>query len=206
MTKGRVMLVEDDPLFQRLVQGILLREGYESCCMATSGEEAISMVSACTPDLVLMDINLEGDLNGIETAEQISQHAEIPVVFLSANTEKAVLEQVQRAAPYGFVSKPFRSEQLLAAIKTALHRHRLDRHVHDSRDWLSTVLGGVTDGVVSIDIQGLITFLNPAAEALLGSECLGRLLSSVIPGPEADVEATVNRVVEKKTGSAVDRL
>ena len=204
------MLVEDDPLFQRLVQGILAREGFESCCLATSGEEAIDMIPDCSPDLVLMDISLEGDLNGIETAERIAGSANVPVVFLSSTTDQAVLEQVQRVAPYGFISKPFRAEQLVAAVETALHRHRLDRHVHDSRDWLTTVLGSIADGVVSIDTQGLITFLNPAAEVLLGSESLGRklgeVLSSVIPAPDANVESIVKRVIEKKVGSEFDRL
>jgi len=209
LSKGKVLLVEDDPVYRRLVERVLAHEGYAPCCMATSGEEAIGMVSACKPDLVLMDISLGGDLNGIETAEQLGYHVDIPVVFLSARTDPVVLEQVQRAAPYGFVSKPFRSEQLVAAVETALHRHRLDRHVHDSRDWLSTVLGGVTDGVVSIDIEGTVTFLNPAAEALVGAESLGRslaeVLSSVFSGSVADVKSIVDWVLGQEIGLLVDR-
>ncbi len=210
VSKGRVLLVEDDPLFQRLVQGILVGEGYASCCMATSGEEAIAMVAACNPDLVLMDINLEGDLNGIETAERILADVDVPVVFLSSYADKAILERIQRAGPYGFVAKPFRAEQLVAAVETALHRHHLDQHVQNSRDWFSTVLGSIADGVVSVDIEGIVTFVNTAGEALLGHSCMGKplaeVLSLAIPGPAANIETIVNRAVEKRIGSAIDRL
>ncbi len=208
MNKGRVLLVEDDPVYRRLVDGVLVREGYAACRMATSGGEAIGMVSSFRPDLVLMDINLEGDLNGIETAERILGKINVPIVFLSSYSDQTILETIQRAGPYGFIAKPFRAEQLVAAVETALHRHQLDRDVQDSRDWFSTVLGSIADGVVSIDIEGVVTFVNVAGEALLGNSCLERslaeVLSSALSG--ADAETVVDRVLEETMGSGVDRL
>lgn len=210
VSKGRILLVEDDPLFQRLVQGVLAREGYDACCFATSGEEAMDLVSDCAPDLVLMDISLEGDLNGFETAERIQGVVNVPVVFLSSHTDQAVLEQIRRAGPYGFVSKPFRSEQLVVAVETAFHRYRLDRHVLDSRDWLSTVLGSVADSVISIDIGGSVTYVNAAGETLLGRSCLGRslveVLSQAMTGSDDDIDEFVSRVLDEQTAAAVDQL
>lgn len=208
MNKGRILLVEDDPVLQRLVQGVLLREGFDSCCVAPTGEEAIRILSDCQPDLVLMDIHLEGELNGIESAERIQETVDVPVIFLSGDTDYAIREAAQRAVPYGFISKPFRSEQLVAAVEMALHKHRLDRHVQDSRDWLTTVLGSIGDGVVSIDVDGVVTYVNTAAEALLGPFCLKRpllkVLSSVMASPSDGVKTAINRFVQEDGGSEID--
>jgi len=200
VSKGRILLVEDDPVFQRLVQGILAREGYDLCRFSTSGEDAVEEVSLCNPDLVLMDIRLPGELNGIEAAERIQEKANIPVVFLSGDSDAITLQHVRRVAPYGFVSKPFSEEQLVVAVETAFHRHRLDCHVQDSRDWLSTVLASVADGVVSIDVRGVVTFINEAGTALLGPACLGHSFSDVLAGVIRDVdggaETTVSRILD----------
>ena len=194
VSKGRILLVEDDPVFQRLVQSILEREGYDTCRLAASGEDAIEGISQCDPDLVLMDIRLPGELDGIEVAEQIQKSVNVPVVFLSGDSDPATLRQVRRVASYGFVSKPFSDEQLVVAVETAFHRHRLDCHLQDSRDWLSTVLASVADGVVSIDVRGIVTFINEAGTALLGPACLGRSFSDVLAGVVRDVDGAAKCV------------
>ncbi len=200
VSKGKILLVEDDPVYQRLVQGILEREGYDTCPFVISGEDAIEEISRCDPDLVLMDIRLPGELNGIEAAERIQNRVNIPVVFLSGDSDPATLRQVGRAAPYGFVAKPFSDGQLVVAVETAFHRHRLDCHVQDSRDWLSTVLASVADGVVSIDVRGIVTFINEAGTALLGPACLGHSFSDVLAGVVRDVDGaakiSVNRILD----------
>jgi CheY-like chemotaxis protein len=124
--KRRILIVEDDPLVAQAIGQTLLRLGYEVVAVVDNGDDAVSQAFSQTPDLVLMDIGLRGSIDGAEAAKQIRLSVGRPVVFLTAQMEPAVLKRSKEAEPYGFVLKPFNSDQLFVSLELALHRHQLE--------------------------------------------------------------------------------
>jgi len=131
-------------------------------------------VSACPersrrerpPHLVLMDICLAGELNGAETAAQIKARFDIPVVFLTAHTEDALLRQARVTQAYGYLVKPVEKRELRATIEMALCRHKLETRLKENQRWLDTTLRSIADAVIATDEKGCVAFMNPVAEGL----------------------------------------
>ena len=168
MTKARILVVEDEVIVARDLQRTLTRLGYDVPAIAASGEEAVERVAATKPDLVLMDIHLSGEMDGIAAADQIRQRDGLPVVFLTAYSDEATFRRAQITAPYGYVLKPFEERELEIAVDIALYRHRVESKLRRMEDWLATTLRSIGDAVIATDLAGLITFMNERAEALTG--------------------------------------
>jgi len=114
---ANILVVEDDPLVAMGIQLVLEEEGYE-VLLAASGEAAVHAVAARTPSMVLMDVNLNGAMGGIEAAELISSGFALPVIFVTAQTDAATYKKAMAARPRGFLKKPFTPNQLLNAVQT----------------------------------------------------------------------------------------
>ena len=123
MSKGTILLVEDDDIIARVIDWRLKNLGYDVCGRASSGSEAIELIMQKVPDLVLMDINIKGDIDGIETALMIKKRISIPIVYLTSYSDEVTLERVNETHPDGFVLKPFEDNQLRVAIDIALRKH-----------------------------------------------------------------------------------
>jgi CheY-like chemotaxis protein len=122
----RLLVVEDEPLVATPLTLMLKRLGYEVAAIVDSGEEAVKMAFALVPDLVLMDINLRGPIDGAEAARQIRLTTGRPVVFLSGHSDPITLKKARECEPYGFILKPFGERELLVQIDLALHRHKVE--------------------------------------------------------------------------------
>jgi two-component system, response regulator PdtaR len=130
VNKPAIMVVEDELVVAENLRQTLTGMGYEVPCTACRSDEAIGMADECPPDLILMDIRLEGsDLDGIETARQIRARHEIPVVFVTAYADDKTLERVISTGPSAFILKPFNGQELYSAIEMALHSHRMDKAI-----------------------------------------------------------------------------
>ena len=117
-----ILIVEDDALIALHLQESLQNSGYEVPDPVASGEEAIEYVRTCQlPDLILMDVTLDGRIDGIETARQIQKSFSIPVIFLSAHSETNRLAQGEGVRSSGFLGKPFFGSEVIAAVEKALH-------------------------------------------------------------------------------------
>lgn len=127
MTGKRILIVEDEGIVARDMQKMLTRLGYSVTSVAYTGPEAVRRAETEKPDLVLMDIVLQGGMDGIEAAEKIRKRADLPVVYLTAYADPPVLERAGVTEPYGYVLKPFRERELHAAIAIALDKHAADR-------------------------------------------------------------------------------
>jgi CheY-like chemotaxis protein len=123
MSKGTILLVEDDDIIARVIDWRLKNLGYDVCGRASSGSEAIELIMQKVPDLVLMDLNIKGDIDGIETALMIKKRISIPIVYLTSYSDEVTLERVNETHPDGFVLKPFEDNQLRVAIDIALRKH-----------------------------------------------------------------------------------
>ncbi len=142
MTGKRILIVEDDGIIAARLQDILTRSGYLVPTSTASGEEALAAVAAAPPNLILMDIELAGVINGMTTAERIRADFDIPIVYLTAYARAAQLQRAKIASPYGYLVKPVVERELLATLEMALHRHEIDRRLKDSEERLTLALWG----------------------------------------------------------------
>jgi CheY-like chemotaxis protein len=129
MSQPRILVVEDEGIVAHDIKHMLNGLGYEVPVIASSGEDAIKRVAEKKPDLVLMDIVLGGDMDGIEAAKQIRARFDIPVVYLTAYADETTVSRAKMTAPYGYLVKPFTEGELHAAIEIALHKHEMEREV-----------------------------------------------------------------------------
>jgi len=183
MSPARVIIVEDEGLVALDLKRRLERMGYSVAAQASGGREAVEKAREAAPDLVLMDICLGEDLDGIAAAEIIRQRLQVPVVYLTAHSDAATLERAKVTEPHGYVLKPFRDRELQIAIEMALYKHKAEMMLGESREWLAATLRSVGDAVIANDTDGTIRFMNAAAERLTGwreQEAKGRPLSDIL--------------------------
>jgi CheY-like chemotaxis protein len=136
----RVLVVEDEAVTALHLRRELTKLGYTVAGVATSGEQALKMIEETFPDVVLMDIHIQGEIDGIETAKRIPRYLHIPVIFLTAYSEDATLGRAGETHPYGYLLKPFLDRELHATIKMALVRSRADEAVRENEAMLFTAL------------------------------------------------------------------
>ncbi|MEM9491531.1 MAG: response regulator, partial [Myxococcota bacterium] len=157
--------------------------GYQVPAVFANGEDAVAFCEREPVDLILMDIILDGELDGVDTAHDIRERRDIPVVYLTANSDEGTLQRAKRTEPYGYLLKPFEERELYTTIEMALSKHQLEQKVKKSQSWLSTVLNGIADAVIATDAEGAIQFMNPVAERLTGwcgEEAIQRPLDDVL--------------------------
>ncbi|MBW4443720.1 MAG: response regulator [Plectolyngbya sp. WJT66-NPBG17] len=126
MSTARVLIVEDESIIALDIQISLQNAGYQVVSIATNAEEALSDTAVLQPDLVLMDIRLRGEMDGVETAEQIRQMWQLPVIFLTAHADENTLSRAKRTQPFGYILKPFEDRELITMIEIALSRHKAE--------------------------------------------------------------------------------
>jgi PAS domain S-box-containing protein len=182
MKPARILIVEDDRVVARDIQRQLGRIGHAVVGMTARGEDAPQLALNTRPELVLMDIRLEGAVDGIEAAQQIREYCLIPVVFLTAYADDETVRRASLTEPFGYLLKPFEDSQLRTVIEMALYKHAAERKLRESERRFVTTLSSIGDAVIATDKHTRITFMNPTAEALTGwpqGEAVGRSLAEV---------------------------
>jgi len=182
MTEAQILVVEDENIVAKDIQNRLRNMGYRVPAICASGEDAIDKVAQIHPDLVLMDIMLKGAIDGISAAERIRNLFSVPVIYLTAYSDEATLERARISEPFGYLLKPFEERELHTTIEIALYKHRMEKRLKESEQWLSTTLKSIGDAVIATDRNGRVAFMNPVAENLTGwkqGDALGRDLTEV---------------------------
>ncbi|MBN1180633.1 MAG: GAF domain-containing protein [Anaerolineae bacterium] len=182
-TQVNILVVEDDGIIAAYLCRMLERQGYTVVGPVRSGEEALEKVEAVLPDVVLMDIDLAGEMNGLQATAQIRKQFDIPVIYLTAYFEDALLQEAKASDPFGYVVKPINDRDLQAAIEVALYRHQLEQKLKASERWLDTTLRSIGDAVIATDVAGNVILMNARAEALSGWQqetARGRSLVDVV--------------------------
>ncbi|TAH54829.1 MAG: response regulator [Methanosarcina mazei] len=128
MPEGRILIVEDEYIVAMGIKRMLKNLGYTLAGVASSGEEAINKAESSFPDLVLMDIMLKGEMNGIEAAKEIKVRFGIPVVYLTACSESKIVERAWKTGPSGYIVKPFDEKDLQKSIDVAMRRQRMEKN------------------------------------------------------------------------------
>lgn len=168
MMATRILIVEDEILVARDLEQQLTVLGYQVAGIAATGARAIQLAAETQPHLILMDIRLQGALDGIATAEQIRQRHLLPVIYLTAHADRATVARARVTEPFGYILKPFEERELRTTIEMALYKHEAERKLRASERRFATTLRSIGDAVIATDEQGHITYMNPTAEALTG--------------------------------------
>src|SRR5689334_189122 len=181
---GRILVVEDEVLLAEEIGDRLTRLGYTIVEVVDSAGTAVAAAALLHPDLVLMDVRLKGGDDGTVAAAAIQQQSNAPVVFLTAHSDAETISRATGTGPFGYVLKPFREQDLVVAIETALTRHRLEQRIAASERNQAAILASIGEGVVATDPDGRVTFMNRVAEALTGRQLArvrGEAVDRVLP-------------------------
>jgi PAS domain S-box-containing protein len=199
--RAKILVVEDEAIIAKDLKRRLENQGYDVSSVVPTGEDAIERAGKDAPDLVLMDIVLIGEIDGIEAAEQIRSRYDIPVIYVTAYADEKVLERAKLTEPFGYIIKPFEDRELRSAIEMALYKHHTERKLRESEEWLSTTLKSIGDAVIATDRNGLVTFMNPVAEELTGWQ-----QQEAIGEPIEEIFHIINEKNRKRIDNPLDRV
>jgi two-component system, response regulator PdtaR len=164
----QVLIVEDDEIISNLISVMLEKKGYYVADKVNTGEGAIMRAAETLPNLVLMDINLAGALDGISAARYIYSILRIPVIFLTGQCDDTVLSRAKIAEPFGFILKPFTANEIVSNIEIALYNFSMRKRYFDKYAlWDMKKIMGALEAVIITDTRGRIIFMNPYTLRLL---------------------------------------
>jgi diguanylate cyclase (GGDEF)-like protein/PAS domain S-box-containing protein len=175
MAQGSILIVEDESLIARDIKLSLEGLGYGVIDIASSGEEAIEKTRDLNPGLILMDIMLKGDIDGIEAAKIIYRDYDVPVVFLTAHSNDSILARAKDANPYGYLLKPFKEKELTVTLEMSFQRHLLERKLkqnekklRESEEKFRTIFEASPIGIKLYDTDGKLLNVNRACLEIYG--------------------------------------
>ncbi len=195
MSSVRILVVEDESIVAMDIKHRLESLDYEVSEIASSGEEAVEKAGETSPDLILMDIVLKGEMDGIDAAQIIKDRFDIPIVYLTAYSDDKTLKRAKITGPFGYIIKPFEDQELHSAIEVALYKHIMESKLKENEKWLYTTLESIGEAVITGDKNGNITFMNPVAQKITGwtlEESLGKPLKNVF------------KIINEETGSPIE--
>lgn len=165
--KGKILIVEDNKSSATVLLYMLKTLGYIVCGVASSGDQTLSILEKETPDLILMDIMIEGDIDGIDLALIVKKQYDIPVIFLSALSDDRSIQRAKGSTPYGYISKPFEVRDIKGTIEIALNKKSMEVKLRENELWFKSTLNSIGDAVIAVDGNNAITFINNVAEKML---------------------------------------
>ncbi len=180
---GKLLIVEDEPVVAIDLQDEVREFGFEVTGMAESADAALISVEQEKPDLVLMDISIDGSMDGIQAARVLRDLYAVPVVFLTSFSDAETISRATREVPYGYLTKPFKSRDLQAMLRTAVFKAVRDAAVIQSHQAMTRTLHGAHEALVMVSANGEVEFMNRSAEELTGLSILrarGMLLGEVV--------------------------
>lgn len=155
MRKTLILVVEDEVIVAENIRSKLEKFGYIVPETATSGEQAIECLEELRVDLVLMDIELEGEMDGIQTAEHIRAQYGLPIIYLTAYADEKTLQRARITEPFGYLLKPFQTRELHSNIEMALYKHRTEIRLKAGEERYRRISSAITDYIFSVKIQEL---------------------------------------------------
>jgi PAS domain S-box-containing protein len=182
MPNAQILVVEDEAIVARNIQSELQSMGYTVPAIAGSGEEALQKTAETHPDLVLMDISLQGGMDGVEASGRIQERFDVPVVYLTGYADEQTLQRAKKTGAFGYLLKPYEERELRTTIEIALYKHKTEVTRREMQRWLASTLRCIPDAILVADAKGRVSILNPSAERLTGwsqQDALGKELLDV---------------------------
>jgi len=183
MNKDRILIVEDEKIIALDLQRRLEKLNFDIVEKVSTGKDALEAALSLKPDMILMDIMLKGDIDGIEAAIEIKKKSLVPIIFLTAYADDKTLERAKKADPMGYILKPFKERELYTTITIALYKFNLNKKLDYQERLLSSIINNINDGIIVTDSHHKLQFMNPAAEKITGwkeKECHDLHISSLI--------------------------
>ncbi len=168
MTKIKIVIVEDEAIVAEDIKYMLKSLNYDAVAMASTGKEALEKVEETKPNLVLMDIMLKGDMDGVEVAREIQKKHGIPVVYLTAYADNETLQRAKTTIPYGYIIKPFDKKELYTAIEIAMYKFSMERNLKENEKKYRTLFEDSGDAMYIADKSGIFIDVNQSALDLFG--------------------------------------
>jgi PAS domain S-box-containing protein len=178
-----ILVVDDEPMIAEDLCESLEESGYKVFLPSHSGADAIRQVQQGEPDLVLMDINLKGDIDGISTAQAIQKIHDCAIIYLTANADSQTLQRAKMTSPFGYIIKPFRERELHALVEISLYKHAQEKLTRVRQNLFLQTLQNTPDAILVLNHQQQVQFMNPSAEKLLAlsfEQIQGQNLESVL--------------------------
>lgn len=191
MRRARILIVEDENLVARDLYNMVRTMGYEVTDVVQNGEEVLQSIQKKRPDLALMDIILKGNLDGISVASVLWEEHGIPVVYITSFADDLTFERAKLTEPFGYLIKPFEERELELTIETALYKAKMQLLLKEKEQWLSTILRSIDDGIIAVNAENRVSFINPVAQKLTAwneTDALGQPLSLVFNLKETSSE------------------
>lgn len=209
MFARKILVVEDEKIIASNIRKSLQKLGYSVSETTKSGEEAIKKVAETHPHLVLIDICLAGEIDGVNVADIIQNHFHVPVVYLTEYSEYKALYENQLSEPFSYIVKPFIESDLHFAIEMALYKHQSKKILYEEKQRLAAIINSMSSAVIVTYANGCIQMMNPTAEKITGwkeSEAFGKDLVEVVNLVDKDVGEKIENLAADviKTGEILD--
>jgi PAS domain S-box-containing protein len=204
---ARILVVEDEAIIGMDIEQMLQSAGYCVVSVAVSATEALLAVQLTKPDLVLMDIHIRGELDGVQAADRIREEFFLPVIFVTGHADQQTLDRARITEPFGYLVKPISILSLTSSIEIALYKHDTERRFEEHQAQLATILQRSPDAVIVSDMEGKTTFLNKAAEQLTGcaqAATLGEYVKSFLHLRSADGSEFTAQVLDRAIAERED--
>lgn len=197
MSKIKILVVEDERIVAKDIQNTLKNLGYEVPAIASTAEEAIKKSGEIMPDVVIMDIVLKGDVDGIEAASAIRSLYKIPIIYLTAYEDEETLDRAKITEPLGYILKPFEERNLHTTLEMAIYKHNMEAKLMESEERYRLLVEHSPDGI-AIEADKKIIFINPAALKILGEEDDLKLLGASVFDfiPSKNLESFKNKLAK----------
>ena len=179
----KILIVEDEFITAKLIERVLIKADYLVIGIVDSGAKAISSSFELSPDLILMDIHLTDEIDGITAAIKIHEKVQIPIIYLTGLFDKDFIDKAKETNPYGYILKPFNDKGLIVTIEMALNKFQIEEKLKESEEHFSELFENANDIVYTIDFQGNFTTVNPVIEKILGysqSELIGSNFKNIL--------------------------
>jgi PAS domain S-box-containing protein len=164
----KILIVEDEIITAKLIERVLIKADYQVIGIVDSGQKAIEDSLKLLPDLILMDIHLTDEIDGITAAAKIHEKSSVPIIFLTSLFDKDFIDKAKETNPYGYILKPFNDKGLIVTIEMALNKFQTEEKLKESEEHFRELFENANDIVYTIDFQGNFTSVNPIIKEILG--------------------------------------
>ncbi len=179
----KIFIIENNHSVAQDLQKRLKSFGYEVVGICTSNDDAVQSIKLLTPEMIIMNIRLQAGNDGIKIGEKIQLEQDIPIIYMTDFVGQTTLRQAKSTGPFGYIFIPFTDRQIITTIEIASLRNQFEKEIQEGQKWLTGVLNSIADGVVAINQDGQIRYINPVAQSLTGwdqNEVIGRPVRDVI--------------------------
>ena len=164
----KILIVENNNSVAQDLQKRLKNFGYEVVGICTSSDDAMQSIKILSPEMIIMNIRLQRGTDGIKTGELVRLKHDVPVIYMTEFAGQTTLRQAKSTGPFGYIFIPFTDKQIFTTLEIASMRNQFEKEIQEGQKWLTGILNSIADGVVAINDQGQIRYINPVAQSLTG--------------------------------------